>query len=143
MSVKHLPPFQHVRWNPDGAELRSFARSMLIGFAVLGGIAVLRHRGIMPLALGLWAAGLLLAAGALVPRLGRWVYLAVYVPTSLIGFVVSNVLLTAIFFLLFTPIGLLLRLLGKDLLRLRRDGTRSGWEEHAPERDPKSYYRTY
>jgi hypothetical protein len=37
-----------------------------------------------------------------------------------IGQVIGKVLLTLLFFLLVTPMGLLLRLLGKDLLRLKK-----------------------
>ena len=39
----------------------------------------------------------------------------------LLGRVVSPVIMAIMFFLIFTPIGLLLRLMGKDLLRLRMD----------------------
>jgi hypothetical protein len=143
MSFRKLPPFHHLKWDPDARELRSFAVSMVVGFAVLGGLAVLRRHGVTAAALGLWAAGLLLAAGAVVPRLGRWVYLAVYIPSSLIGFVVSQVLLTAVFFLLFTPIGLVLKLAGKDPLQLRREPGRTGWFPHPKQPEPKDYYRRY
>ena len=141
--MKDLPPFRHVKWNPDARELRSFAVSMVVGFGVLGLITVLRHRGIVPLALGLWTAGLLLAVGGLIPGLGRAVYLAVYLPTSLLGFVMSNVLLTVVFYGVFLPIGLLLRALGKDLLHLRKDPSRSEWQPHPGPTDPKQYYRRY
>jgi hypothetical protein len=140
--IRH-PAFQHVKWSPDTAELRRFALSMVIGFGVLGGIAVLRHRGIVPLATGLWIAGLVLAVAALVPGLGRCVYLGVYVVSGAIGFLVSNVLLTLVYYLLFTPIGLVLRLVGKDPLRLRARAANSHWQPHGTREDERAYYRRY
>jgi len=58
-----------------------------------------------------------------------------------LGWVNSRVLLTALFFLVLTPMGLVLRLAGRDPLRLRRrEG--SGWSPYPPRfRDPKHYER--
>jgi hypothetical protein len=48
-----------------------------------------------------------------------------------IGQVVGKVLLTAFFFLLVTPLGLALRLAGKDLLQLKRDDAAPTWWQPA------------
>ena len=34
--MRDFPPFQHVSWDPDRAELRRFAAAMLLGFGVIG-----------------------------------------------------------------------------------------------------------
>jgi hypothetical protein len=143
MRLRELRPFQHVRWEPNDDELRRFAVSMVVGFGILGLVAAWRHHGYGPSTWALWGAGLGLAAGALVPGVGRAVYLGVYLPTSLVGFVVSHVLLLLIFSFLFTPLALLLRLLGKDLLALRVPGGRSLWTDRPPPREADSYYRQY
>lgn len=143
MNLRTLPPFRHVNWEPDAGELRRFARAMLAGFGLLGLLAAWRHGGAGPAALALWGAGLLLAAAAQVPAAARPAYLAVYLPASLMGYVVSHVLLTAVFYLLFFPLGLLLRLLGKDLLRLRPPGEGGNWSVHPQVREPSRYYRQY
>ena len=50
-----------------------------------------------------------------------------------LGRIVAPLLLGVIFFLVLTPLGLLLRLLGKDLLRLRRDPAARSYWQPAPE----------
>ena len=53
-----------------------------------------------------------------------------------IGQVIGKILLTLFFFLLVTPLGLLLRLSGKDLLMLRKNpDTQTYWHEHRSSRD--------
>ena len=141
MRFTQLPCFQHVNWRPDRAELRRFAVAMLIGFAALGLLTAWRAGGFSASALTLWLSGLALAAGALLPGLGRLVYLLVYLPTSVIGYVVSNVVLTLIFYLVFTPLGWLLRLTGYDLLQLK--GTQSNWRRRGDVKQPDSYYHQF
>src|SRR5437016_5441143 len=131
--------FQHIDWFPDSAGLRRFAASMLMGFAVIGGILWLRTHSLGKPTV-LFAIGLTLALAAIIPGIGRLAYLAVYLPTSLLGFVISQVLLTLIFFLVVTPLALILRWMGKDLLQTR-SSYKSMWIEHPRTKDRKSYYR--
>jgi len=143
MSFKQLPYFRRVKWNPDAAELRSFAIAMLIGFAVLGGLSVLRHHEITKISIGLWTTGLILTVAALIRGINRWAYLAVYVPSSFIGHFVSKVVLFVVFFLVFAPLGVLLRLLGKDLLRIRPGKPRAAWSPMNSTRVSSRYYRQF
>jgi hypothetical protein len=141
--MTELPPFKHVKWHPDREERRRFALSMIAGFLLLGLLAAWRHRELAQTTFVLWGIGAMLAVAGLVPGLGRAVYLAVYLPTSLIGYVVSHVILTVMFFLVFVPLGLLLRLTGRDLLRLRRPGQETVWLRRGPTPGPESYYRQF
>tara|TARA_B110000037_G_C16657820_1_gene317285 strand:- start:51 stop:434 length:384 start_codon:yes stop_codon:yes gene_type:complete len=52
-----------------------------------------------------------------------------------LGKIISPVIMGIIFFLVVTPIGLFMRLLGKDLLKLRYNKNKSYWIEKT---DPKS-----
>lgn len=142
MRLRNLRCFQHVKWDPDAEELRKFAIAMVVGFAVIAGIVAFRHPGGHGWMIAM-AVGIALGVGALIPGLGRGVYLLVNVPTSAIGFVVSHVLLTLIFYAVFTPLGLLLRLMGKDLLTMRRAGVRTMWVDHAQVTDRHRYYRQF
>jgi hypothetical protein len=142
MKLADLQAFQHVNWNPDRKELRSFAVAMLVGFAILGLIAAAKARGFGTPTFVLWTAGIVLAMASQVPGMGRGAYRAVYVPSSLIGFVVSQVLLTLIFVVVFIPIGFVLRLTGKDPLYLR-PGKRLHWFKHAASTERRRYYRQY
>lgn len=143
MKVSALPFFQHVNWRPDARELRRFALAMLVGFSLLGLLAAWRGGGVTTTSMVLWGIGLFLAAAALVPGLGRVAYLAVYLPTSIIGFVVSNVILTAIFFLVITPLGIILRLMGKDFLQQRQQKQTTQWLPIKGAKSEDSYYRQF
>lgn len=143
MKLTALPFFQHVNWRPDARELRRFALAMLIGFAVLGLLATWRAGEVTTTSIILWSIGAFLALAAFVPGLGRAAYLAVYLPTSIIGYVVSNVILTLMFFLVITPLGILLRLMGKDFLQQRRQKEKTRWMPVKGGKSEDSYYRQF
>ena len=72
----------------------------------------------------------------------RWVFVAVSVPALVIGNVVGVVMVTVFFYLLVTPIGLVLRVARQDPLHIaRREGSR--WIESPPPRPPESYERQF
>src|SRR5438094_2029357 len=141
MNIRQLACFQHVKWEPDRHELLRFACSMLVGFAVIGLVRALFRHHVEMGTLVLWSLGVALAVGAMLPRLGGVTYLAVYLPTSLIGYGVSQTILTLLFFLVFAPLGLVLRLLGKDLLGLQGRGLQTHWISPPVGRNAQSYYR--
>jgi hypothetical protein len=141
MDFKSLAAFQHLEWDPSPAELRRFSRAMWIGFGLLGLLAWWRQGTLGPPVWGLWLTGIALAAAAWVPGLGRIAYLGVYIPSSLIGFVVSRVLLMVVYFGVFLPIGLVLRLSGKDLLGTA--GAKPQWRRHTGRQERRRYYRQY
>lgn len=143
MKLTALPFFQHVNWRPDARELRRFAIAMLIGFSLLGLLAAWRAGGVSTTAIILWSLGVFLAGAAFVPKLGRLAYLGVYLPTSIIGYFVSNVILTLMFFLVITPLGILLRLMGKDFLQQRRQKQKTQWMPVKGVKSEDSYYRQF
>ena len=100
-------------------ELRKFG--LLVGgvFAALGVMFWLRHKPAFPYLL---TPGLgLMVLGVVWPRALKYVYLGWMEVAFLLGFVMSNILLTLLFFLVMTPIGLVARLFGKDFLSLKLD----------------------
>jgi hypothetical protein len=60
-----------------------------------------------------------------------------------IGWAISKMVLAVVFIVVFVPIGLLFRLLGRDALRVRRPGQPSLWSEHATVSDSARYFRQY
>ena len=144
MTITELQCFQRVQWRPDGRELRRFAIAMLVGFLALGLIAAWRSSNVGRGSLILWSVGLTLAVTALIPGLGRAAYLLIYVPSSFIGFLISKLILFLMFFLIFAPLAVVLRWLGKDLLRLRPSGgIRAVWSQVQRREDPDRYYRQF
>lgn len=141
--LKGLPFFQHVNWQPDAGELRRFALAMLIGFTLLGLLSAWRAGEVSTTSLVLWGIGLFLAVAAFIPGLGKAAYLAVYLPTSIIGYVVSHIILALMFFFVITPLGIILRLTGKDFLQQRRGHNETQWIRVKGTKTEDSYYRQF
>jgi hypothetical protein len=124
-------------------ELRRFGVAMFLGFLIIGLIAAWREHQIGTSSIVLWSLGSALLLATLVPGLGHVAYLGVYLLTGIIGYLISTVLLTLIYFLLLLPIGLFLRWTGKDLLMLRPRKSRTMWLPHSRSGNPRSYYRQF
>lgn len=124
-----------LRLKEDPREWRKFGVVLVLVFSALGALLWHRHR-LGDAAFGAWlgVGGLALIAGLVRPRLLRPIYRGAMTGSFHVGQVVGRVLLFVFFFLVLTPLGLLLRLMGKDLLQLRRDRNRqSYWEPARPD----------
>ncbi len=71
------------------------------------------------------AAGIVLCLLRLIPPLFRGIYKGWFVFAVILGYFVSRILMTIIFFLLILPTGLIMRLLGKDPMERK-------WDPDAP-----------
>lgn len=96
--------------------LRSFG--YVVGLVLIGIAAVVlwRHDW-APIPAVYWLGGIggtLVVLGLLVPSVLRPVYRVWMALAVVLGFVMTRVLLTTVFFTVLTPIGLLMRLFGKD-----------------------------
>ena len=95
----------------------------------------------------LWLAGTCVALGAvcwLAPAFARPVYAAWHAIGALVGFCVGNLLLILVFYLLITPIGLIMRMLGRDPLERKWDPEASTyWKVAEKPVDAKSYFRQF
>ena len=102
-------------------DLRKFG--LLVGavFALLAAWCWWRGKPAFPYLLA--AALPLLALGAAWPRSLKWLYIGWMSLALVLGLVASTILLTVIYYLVVTPVGLLARALGKDFLsrRIQRD----------------------
>jgi Saxitoxin biosynthesis operon protein SxtJ len=89
-------------------------------------LSFLLVRRAFPVIVGIAAVALIVCA--LRPRLFRGFYRGGTAISFYIGQVMGRILLTVFFILVVTPLGLLLRLSGKDLLQLKRpSGASSYW----------------
>lgn len=124
-------------------DLRKFGLTVGAVFIALGVVLLLRHRPSYPYLLGVGAA--LSAFGALWPRALKSIYIAWMALAFTLGFVMSNVILTLLFFLVVTPMGLLARLFGKDFLARKWDKRgASYWIPRAREtKTAQSYERQF
>lgn len=106
---------------PDRRELRKF--SWVVGGILLLLAAFLWYRdpahGTAPVLA--WIGAPLIALGTVVPGVLKPLYYAWMSLAVVLGFVMTRVLLTVFFFVVLTPFGLVIRLLGRDLLHRRLD----------------------
>lgn len=105
----------------------------VIGVAVNAVLGLLWWKGALPGVICLTAAGAALAvvvAASLHPNGFRSFYRGGMTLSFQIGQIIGKVLLTGFFFIIVTPMGLLLRLLGKDLLQLKKTpGKNTYWHQ--------------
>jgi hypothetical protein len=105
--------------------LRSFG--LVVGGVFAGIAAVIAWRNgwmLTPWSVGLGGPGLVLILfGLAAPTLLHPVYKVWMGLAVVLGFVMTRVILTLVFVGLVIPIGLVLRLVGKDLLRLKLDAS--------------------
>ena len=126
--------------------MRVFGIVMLVGFGLIGGFLVLTSDAVgdewrRAIGWALVALGATLFLWSLVaPRTLPPVYRAWMAFGQGIGGVVSLVLLGAVYYLVVTPVGLLMRLTGTDPLdrAIRRD-QRSYWRRRTLATEPETY----
>ena len=123
----------------DKKTLREFGLTIGAILVILGGVALWRGRGAY---VYLITAGILsIVLGAAMPRALKppqkiWMALGV-----VLGFFVSRVILGTLFYLVITPINMVIRLLRKDILDQRIDKKAvSYWKNRDEAVKPKSSY---
>ena len=128
---------------PAPRDLRVFAALWLVFLGAAGAIAW--RKGAAPAAVAWWIAAAVVAVpGLLVPRTVRIVYLAAAYAAFPIGFVVSALILAVFYFLVLTPAGVIMRMLGRDSLDRRLAPDRATyWEPRGPPPAPDSYFRQH
>jgi multisubunit Na+/H+ antiporter MnhB subunit len=123
-------------WKADRRQLRVFGVVLGLLLAAPAARALAGHRGpgvgLGTAVLGAVGVVILVLAGIDPPRL-RGIYLLWLVAVAPVAWVVSYLLLGALYFLVITPIGLARRLLGHDALALRRPPAGSTlWRRRPP-----------
>lgn len=123
-------------------ELRKFGLVMTVPLALIGVYLFWKEKGAYPIVLGIGA--FFLITGLVVPQVLRpieWIWMKF---AELIGAVMTRVILSVAFYLIITPMGLLLRVLGKDLLQIRRGSDASSFwipvETDGPASRPEKPY---
>ncbi len=133
-----------ISFAPPARTLRQFAGLWLLFFAGLAAARGLRDGGTAAV-LGLVALALTVGLlGLWRPALVRPVYVAATVLTFPLGWLTSQLLLAALYYGVFTPLGLALRLLGRDALGLRPCPQQASyWEEKPAPPDVGRYFRQF
>ena len=131
-----------IQWHPEKRQLRQFAGIWFPAFcALLGWIIGAKTGHWTPVQVGWAICGVQALLGLLHPPAIRPMFVGLILLTYPIGWVVSHLLLGAIFYLLFLPIGLVLRWTGHDPLQLKPPLGKTLWKTPVGKTDAASYLR--
>jgi hypothetical protein len=131
--------------NPSRRELRQFAGIWFPAFfALVGGLILFKTGGLL-VPIVLWTPALLVSIIGLVrPTWVRPVYLFWMYAAAPIGWLVSRLILAIVYYLVITPIGIVLRLVKRDPLQERFDPSApTYWVPREPVRDTSRYFRQF
>ena len=147
-----INPFEQINWQPKDKDIKSFGKSMIIGFACIAAIFFLvqifrtpfNKAIVMPLCL-LGFGVLMFLLTRIVPKLTLPVYYVWFFVSACIGIVVSNVILMIFFYLIFTPFAIGLKLAtGRDPLQLKRKAdAKTYWLDCKKNKDQSRYLKQY
>lgn len=126
-------------------ELRSFGILMSFVFTLIMGLSVWKKGEVVSGHIILMVLiSYFLLCGILIPKSLRKVEELWMAFAERLSVVMTFVIMTLTFFLMITPIGLLMKLLGKDLLQIKLDPQRkSYWEPVDPAGSGSRYYLPY
>jgi hypothetical protein len=128
---------EKINLNPDKQELRKFG-------LIFAGMFILFFALLLPwiwdkpsplwawIVAGVFVAAALLAPAALGPVYRLWMKIG-----QLLGWINTRIILGLVFFLVFAPVALLFKVLGKDMLKQRLDASASSYRiaSEQPPRD--------
>jgi hypothetical protein len=117
-------------------ELRKFGIVMTIAFGILGGI--LFWKGQFAGNYLLILAAFFLLSGLLSPRILNPIERIWMKVAQIISMVITRIILILTFYLVITPVGLLLRVMRKDLLQMKFEPDRKSYWEMVEEDGPCS-----
>ena len=124
-------------------DLRNFGLVMCVALALLGGLFLWRGRPLYPYFFFL--SGFFLVTGLGLPVILKPLHKAWMTLAILLGWVVSRLILSILFFVILTPLRLISLIFGKRFLELRIDkGSPSYWNIRDDKKpDPADYEKQY
>ncbi|MFH0764738.1 MAG: SxtJ family membrane protein [Candidatus Omnitrophota bacterium] len=121
-------------------ELREFGLTIGIILVILGGIAAWRGKPVYPYFLSFGIA--FIAAGIIMPAALRFPQVAWMTIAVIVGFFMNRLILSILFYTVITPIGIIMRILGKDVLDQRIDKSApSYWKKRETTTKTKESYQ--
>ena len=133
-----------INWHPSPKELRVFAILEMAFFSLVAWWIADRWAAPRTAAVILVLAGGAGVAGLGRPSLLRPVYVVWMMAVLPIGWTISHLAMAGIYYLVVTPIGLIMRLGGHDPMHRRFDrAARSYWRARPPEARKGRYFRQF
>lgn len=133
-----------LNFRPEARVLRQFALLWLVFFIGFGTFQWMA-RGNTNAGMILGGIGCVLGGlGLALPGAIRWLYAVCMAVSFPIGWLLSQVMLAVLFYIIIMPIALLFRLRGRDLLQRKRlPEHKSLWLPKSLPQDVRSYFRQY
>ena len=134
-----------IDWHPKQKQLQNFGKIALLITAIISLLLYVLKGVSIPWALAIFAVGFTIFIISMISsRLTGMIYVVLMAVTFPIGLVVSFMLLSAFYFLLLAPLGLLFRLTGRDVLGRKLDPTaESYWQQRKPPESVERYYHQF
>lgn len=135
-----------INWKPSDRDLRWFAVGQFLGVGAIAGELWFLAFAYWKISVLILAASAIVAiSGVVLPQSIRWVYIAWMVAVFPLGWFVSHLLLASIFFGVIMPIGLILRVLGRDPMRKAFDRSAATYWIARPTEptDSQRYFRQF
>lgn len=128
--------------NPSRRDLLVFGLALVVFTGLLGAMFLWRTHS-MTVARTVWYVGAAISAVYFVlPPLRKPVFLGWSYLTFPIGFVVSHVILGFVYYVVFTLVGLAMRMVGYDPMQRKLDpAAKSYWAAHDPGTSVERYFR--
>jgi Saxitoxin biosynthesis operon protein SxtJ len=134
--------FSDLPLNPTPRALRQFAAAWLVIFSIVAVRAFIRGHHLESYVLG--AIALMGLMGCLKPASIRWLFVGATIAAFPIGWVMTQLMLAIMFYLVLTPIAFLFRRRGRDELQLKHKPTRDTyWIEHSGQTTPEKYLKQF
>ena len=122
--------------------LRNFGLLFFVVLIAMAGLSYWKGRSNWPWFIG--GSGLFLILGLFLPFLLKPFYKVWMTFAFLLGWVMTRIIVTLAFFLIFTPMGFVFRVIGKDLLNEKIDrNAATYWKRHEPISDKSRYLKQY
>ncbi len=133
-----------LKLDPSKRDLNMFGL-MLVGFvALLGGLIWWKFESLRAAQYVWGVGGVLAVVYFLAPPLRLPIYKGWMYAAFPIGWTISHIVMAATFYLVITPIGLIMRLVGRDPMHRKPDPSlTSYWTTYPQARDPKRYFRQF
>ena len=133
-----------IKLNPTRSDLKWFGLMMLVFFGILGTVFYFKVKTLNT-AYTLWSLGVVVAfVYYLAPRLRHPMYVGWMRAVFPLGWLISHVVLSIVYYVVVTPIGLIMRLFRYDPMKRHFEpDSPSYWVEHKTGVDPARYFRQF
>ena len=133
-----------INWQPSHKDLRIFGLTILIGFAIIGGIGF--FFGKIEFAKWAWIlSGLVCLLAVTVPPIAKpfyWIWMGI---AFVMGSIISFLIVALIYYFIITPVGLFMKIIGRDALKLKKKSFSGNtyWHDHPDISKKESYERLF